>query len=160
MAQRDDGPEFGGPEWLEMACALTERELAKSDLSGVDYVIGEEFRNVPARLNPTGSARIGWTIRVRDGRVQALPGPPPDGADARNIADWDAVEHLAHHAFGQDPAQDAAVKSEVAALVAAGRVTIVEHAPQPPALQAAFAAVHNLLACATGPRHEERRWSL
>ena len=56
--------EFGSPGWLQATCDIIEKQIAESgvDLSGVDYTFGEEFFNIPSRLNPTGADRVGWVI--------------------------------------------------------------------------------------------------
>src|SRR5205085_9007673 len=96
--------EFASQSWLEALCDLIEKQVAGSgvDLTGIDYVMGEEFVNVPPRLLPAGAERVGWTVRVRDGVVSSSLDLPPADADSNNIADWEAIEPLAHHAFGVD----------------------------------------------------------
>jgi hypothetical protein len=146
--------EFASPGWLQAACEIVERHLSRSDLKGVDYVLGEEFTGVPARLNSSGKARIGWTITIRDGVVTTAIEVPPADADNVNVADWEAVEHLGHHVFGVDTEKDAAVAREVEGLEAAGKLRRILRRPQPPKLQTAFAPIHNLVVAITAPRRD------
>jgi len=145
--------EFASPEWLDAVREAVESHLNRSPLAGVNYVLGEEFTGVPARLNPAGKV-VGWTIRIRDGVATTSPQAPPPDADQVNIADWSAVEHLAHHVFGADPQRDAAVAQEVAGLEASGKVRRIVRRAQPAELAEAWKPVHNLVVAMTGPRRQ------
>lgn len=153
-----DTHEFGSPGWLQATCDIIEKQIAASgvDLRGLDYTFGEEFFNIPARLSPTGAERVGWYLRIADGAITTATVPPPPDADGNNIADWDAIEYLAHHEFGADPERDIAVAAEVAALEAEGKLNRVIRRERPDALTEAMGggtqAVHNAVVAITGPR--------
>lgn len=141
--------EFASPQWLSAVCKRVEEHLAQSHLEGVSYVLGEMFTGVPDRLNPAGEASIGWTICIRDGVTNCSPTVPPPDADQVNIADWRAVEPLAHHVFGADPERDAEVVEIVARLEADGTVQRRIRRPQPLKLAEAWKPVHNLVVSIT-----------
>ena len=84
-----DTHEFGSPSWLVATCDLAEKTIAEAgaDLTGVTFAFGEEFTNVPARLNPTGVERPGWHVAIRDGVVTTAPERPPADADSITVAD-------------------------------------------------------------------------
>lgn len=149
--------EFASPGWLRCLCDLVEKQIAASgvDLAGVDYVFGEEFVNVPERLRPAGAERVGWVVRVVDGSVSATSDVPPADADSNNIADWGAIEHLAHHRFGLDADRDAEMLADAAAHEAAGRLERIVRRKMPRALGQALGGqhhIHNAVVDITGPR--------
>jgi hypothetical protein len=78
--------------------------------------------------------------------------PPPDDADSITFADWEAVEPLAHHVFGEDPVRDAKAQELVAKLETAGKLSQTVRGERPPALAAAIAKLHNDVVAFTGPR--------
>lgn len=148
-----DQHEFASPEWLEATCRTIERWLADVDLTGVTYTSGEQFTNVPSRLNPQGAPTVGWTLFVRDGAVSAVTDPPPPDADTDIVADWDAVEPLAHLVADDSPEGLARRAELAAALHASGHVRRVVRREPPAVLAEAFGpaflkAVHAF----TGPR--------
>jgi hypothetical protein len=158
VSEKPDRPEFGSPEWLQMVCDYVEKRLAGTDidLSGVNYTWGEEFFNVPGRLNPTGAQRVGWYVQVHAGRVQTAIEPPPPDADSNNVADWDAIEYLCHHVFGVDPEADEAVANDTERLQSQGKLERVVRREMPEplvlALDRANRATHNNIVAMTGPR--------
>jgi len=149
--------EFGSPGWLQATCDIVKDKLLGSgiDLSGVDYTMGEEFFNVPDRLNPSGAERTGWTVMIRNGVIETATVPPSADYDSNNIADWEAIEHLAHHVFGADPERDAEVGADVAKLTADGKLEMVVRRERPAAMAKAMGdihVVHNAVVAVTGPR--------
>jgi hypothetical protein len=132
--------EFGGPDWLRALCDLIEGSAATSgvDLTGVDWVSGERFTDVPPHLNPEGKADVGWTLIIRDGDVRAVPEPPPEDADHCATGDWEAIESLAHAKRGVDPALDDEMRARAVALREAGRIRHVSTRPRPEILNQAF----------------------
>lgn len=149
-----DKHEFGSPSWLREICLLAERALADAgvDLRGINYIFGEEFLDVPGRLNPHGAQRIGWTVRITDGAVTSEASPPPDDADLINFADWDMVEPLAHRITGQSPERDQEIASFVADLEDRGKLRRAVRRERPAALVPLLAPLHNQVVAITGPR--------
>ena len=146
--------EFGSPSWLVAACDISEKVIADSgvDLEGVNYTFGEEFLDLPARLNPSGAARVGWYVRIADGVVTTKADPPPDDADTINLCDWEAIEPLSHHVMGADPARDAELVTTMVELVSTGKLVRTERNPPSAALAEALAPLHNAVVAITGPR--------
>ena len=94
-------------------------------------------------------------VSIAGGAITTATEPPPPDADGNNIADWDAIEHLAHHEFGADPERDVAVAGEVATLEAEGKLDRVVRRERPEALTEALGGiqfVHNAVVAITGPR--------
>lgn len=148
--------EFGSPSWLRMTCSAAEQLITRSgvDLSGIDYVFGEEIVDLPARLNPDGANGVGWTVQIRDGIVSTRTLPPPEDADLVNVADWEAVEPLAHCITGEDPAQDEHMMQEAARLVAEGKLAQRVLRERPEILVPVLAPLHNAVVALTGPRQD------
>jgi hypothetical protein len=146
--------EFGSPAWLRATCDAAEMAIRRSgaDLAAVTFTFGEELLAVPARLNPTPSSRVGWHVQIDNGAVTSKATPPPADADSVTFADWEAVEPLAHHLFGQDPVRDAKIRELVARLESAGKLSQTVRRERPPALAAAIATLHNDVVAFTGPR--------
>lgn len=73
--------EFAAPDWIDMLRGLILDAVRDQDLSGVDFVLCEEYTNPPEHLWRPGSESIGFHIRVRDGEVQVV-NEVIDGAEA------------------------------------------------------------------------------
>lgn len=149
-----DQHEFGSPGWLRAACDVAVKRIRESgiDLSGIEYTFGEELTNVPERLRPSPTARVGWCVRVADGNVVATTEPPPPDADACNTSDWDAIEWAAHVITREDPERDAEVARRIQKLTAEGKLRMDVKRPHPPALDQALASLHNEFVAITAPR--------
>ena len=66
--------EFASPEWVDLLRDLIEGGLAGRDLSGVDFVLCEEYTNPPEHLRRAGSDSIGLVIRVEEGQIHVTSG--------------------------------------------------------------------------------------
>ena len=64
--------EFASPEWVDMLRGVIVEGLAGQDLSGVDFVLCEEYTNPPEHLQRHGSGSIGFHISVANGEVQVI----------------------------------------------------------------------------------------
>ena len=148
--------EFASPGWLKMTCEIAEQQIRASgiDLKGIEYTFGEEFTDVPERLHPPGGGRIGFCIRVADGKIETASEPPPPDADSRNTADWETTEPFAHAILGEDPARDAELGKRVQELQAQGKMRIEQKRERPPELDAALADMHNAVCRRTAPRQD------
>ena len=64
--------EFASPEWVDMLRGLISERLAGQDLSGVEFVLCEEYTHPPQHLRRPGSDSVGFHIRVATGEVQVI----------------------------------------------------------------------------------------
>lgn len=82
--------EFCSPAWIAAAREYLLAQSADADLGGVDVAFNEVFTDPPAHLDPDGTGRIGWYLRVADGAVEVGAGVLP-GADLRLTVDYETV---------------------------------------------------------------------
>jgi ketosteroid isomerase-like protein len=61
--------EYASPEWVDMLRGLIVEAIAGKDLSGVEFVLCEEYTNPPEHLRRPGSDSIGLCIRVTHGEL-------------------------------------------------------------------------------------------
>jgi hypothetical protein len=64
--------EFASPEWVAMLRDLIVTGLAGQDLSGIEFIICEEYTNPPAHLLRPGSSSIGLYVRIANGEVEVV----------------------------------------------------------------------------------------
>ena len=74
--------EFCSIGWIELAREYIEGQAKGADLSGINVAFNEVFTDAPARLNPNAAGKIGWYVRVADGRLEVGSGVLPN-ADFR-----------------------------------------------------------------------------
>ncbi|MGO8860756.1 MAG: hypothetical protein ACLQRH_08310 [Acidimicrobiales bacterium] len=88
--------EFASPEWIDMLRGLIVDGLAGCDLSGVDFVLCEEYTNPPKHLQRVGSDSIGFHTRVSDGQIQVI-NQVVDGAETTKklICDYEWAKRYA-----------------------------------------------------------------
>jgi ketosteroid isomerase-like protein len=88
--------EYASPEWVDMLRGLIIEGLAGRDLSGVEFVLCEEYTDPPEHLRRSGSDSIGLCIRVADGRVQVVS-EVVDGAETTKklVCDYEWAKRYA-----------------------------------------------------------------
>jgi hypothetical protein len=64
--------EFASPEWIDMLRGLIVEGLSGQDLSGVNFVLCEEYTNPPQHLRRPGSDSIGFHTRVANGQIDVI----------------------------------------------------------------------------------------
>lgn len=77
--------EFASPEWVDMLRELIVTGLAGQDLSGVDFVLCEEYTNPPEHLRRPGSDSIGLRISVTNGEIQVTDEVVPGGQTTKKL---------------------------------------------------------------------------
>ena len=100
--------EFCSRAWIAAAREYLLGESRDVDLTGVDVSFNEVFTDPPARLDPDGVGRIGWYLRVADGRVEVGEGILPH-ADLRLTVDYATVLPAARW-LSSDPPLPAAIQ--------------------------------------------------
>jgi len=133
---------FMSPAWVEMAREEITRRLATVDLTGVSFVLCEEFTNPPADLRRSGADTIGFTLRITDGEV-VLEDGVAETCDLRVVSDYDEALIIA-----RDPDAPAASPGAVSQRLADGRLRI-EGDPAAAPAQLAEVDIHRLLSSRT-----------
>lgn len=88
--------EFASPEWIDMLRGLIVEGLAGQDLSGVDFVLCEEYTNPPDHLRRPGSDSIGFHISVTQGKIQVINKVVDgSGATKKLICDYEWAKRYA-----------------------------------------------------------------
>ena len=112
--------EFSSVEWVTVAREHLQDAARDADLSDVHFTFNEVFTDAPAHLGTDAEGRIGWYVRVRDGRIEVERGIL-DEADLRIVADYQTVLPLARMVFAGDEAAAAEAGRKVAEATEAGR---------------------------------------
>jgi hypothetical protein len=88
--------EFASPVWIDMLRGLIVGGLAGQDLSGVNFVLCEEYTNPPEHLRRVGSDSIGFHTRVADRQIQVI-NEVIDGSETTKklICDYDWAKRYA-----------------------------------------------------------------
>jgi len=81
--------EFAGPEWMA-AIESKFRTYAEGPGRDSKLSICEVFTGVPKHLDPDGTGRIAWHCFIGGGKLKFAYGEI-DGADIKNIADYDTI---------------------------------------------------------------------
>ena len=98
--------EFCSIEWIEAAREYLLAQAEGADLTEVNVTFNEVFTDAPAHLNPDGDARIGWYLRVADGRLEVAAGALPS-ADLRVTCDYQTVLSAARRLSTDEPLDEA-----------------------------------------------------
>ena len=111
-----DKLEFCSPAWVAWAGEYLCGAAADADLTGIRVTLNEVFTDAPSHLGADEHGRIGWYLRVADGRIEVSSGIVDD-ADVRITADYRTMLPLARMVFEGNPdnAQAAAAKAAEAA---------------------------------------------
>lgn len=133
--------EFMSPAWIAIARREIVRAVSSADLDVEPFTLSEEYTDAPTHLR-RGTERIGFTVRIGDGRIEVSDRPDPV-ADCRVISDY--AEALA---IARDPAAASTDAAEASRGIARGRLRIEgDPSRMPAALQRLD--VHTLLASHT-----------
>ena len=111
--------EFCGNEWIGAARDYLLGASKEVDLSGINVAFNEVFTDPPAELDPDGAGRIGWFVRVADGRLEVGAGILAE-ADLRILCDYQTVLPAARHAFSDGPLGETIQGSLMGAIVREG----------------------------------------
>lgn len=136
--------EFSSAEWVAVARQHLQEAARDVDLSGVRLSFNEVFTDAPAHLGTDSEGRIGWYVRVADGRIEVECGIL-DEADLRIVADYQTVLPLARMVFAGNDALAAEAGRKVAEATAAGKMRR-EGDDQATAQHAWMAGLHDALA--------------
>lgn len=113
---------FCSREWVAVADEFVKESAKDTDLTGINYTFNEVFTDAPEDLSPDSEGRVGWYIRVADGKVEAGSGIL-DNPDVCIQADYAEILPLARGIFTNDPEAAAAAQATIAAMSEAGRFT-------------------------------------
>ena len=136
--------EFSSAEWVAVARQHLQEAAQDADLSDVRFTFNEVFTDAPAHLGTDGEGRIGWYVRVQDGRIEVECGIL-DEADLRIVADYQTVLPLARMVFAGNEALAAEAGRKVAEATAAGKMRR-EGDDQATAAHAWMGGLHDALA--------------
>ncbi len=56
--------------WVGYARTYLEQASANADLEGVSVTFNEVFTHAPSELDPASEGRVGWYLRVHDGKLE------------------------------------------------------------------------------------------
>ncbi len=93
--------EFCSIEWVEAAREYLLAHAEGADLTDLN-AFNEVFTDAPDHLNPDAGGRIGWYLRVADGRLEVAAGVLPS-ADLRVTCDYQTVLPAARRLSSDDP---------------------------------------------------------
>ena len=98
--------DFCSPEWIAAAREYLLAASAEADLAGLQVAFNEVFTDPPSQLDPQGAGRIGWYLRIAEGRVEVGEGILPE-ADLRLTVDYETVLPAARHLSTDTPLDEA-----------------------------------------------------
>ena len=98
--------DFCSEEWVAAAREYLEGRTKDVDLSGISVTFNEVFSDAPAHLNPNAEGKVGWYMRVADGRLEVQTGILED-PDWRVSCDYETVLPAARRLSTDPPLDDA-----------------------------------------------------
>ena len=107
--------EFCSEAWIAVAREFIEQRAQGADLTGISVTFNEVFTDPPAHLDPEGAGKIGWYLRIADGRIEVSPGVLAD-ADVRATVDYQLVLPAARR-LSTDPPLDESTQKALAASI-------------------------------------------
>lgn len=113
--------EFCSKKWVAFANEYLQGAAVGEDLSGISVTFNEVFTDAPSHLDPDDEGRIGWYLRVEDGKVEVERGIL-DQADLTITVDYKTVLPLARMVFEGNPEAATEAQETMAAAAAAGKV--------------------------------------
>lgn len=117
----DERFEFCSQAWVDYARKYIEEASADTDLEGISVSFNEVFSDAPPGLDPDEEGRIGWFLRVRDGRLEVDRGIL-EQADLRITADYATTLPLARIIFSGNPEGAREAMQLVSDATAAGKM--------------------------------------
>ena len=93
---------FCSQAWVDYARRYLQRASANADLSGVSVTFNEVFTDAPSELDHDSDGRVGWYLRVHDGKLEVDRGIL-EAADLRITADYATTLPLARMVFSGNP---------------------------------------------------------
>ena len=105
--------EFCSDDWIGVAREFIERQAEGADLAGINVTFNEVFTDPPAHLDPQGTGKIGWYLRIADNRIDVSPGVLAE-ADVRATVDYQMVLPAARR-LSTDPPLDEETQKALAA---------------------------------------------
>ena len=113
--------EFCSKKWVAFANEYLQGAAVGEDLSGISVTFNEVFTDAPPHLDPDDEGRIGWYLRVEDGKVEVERGIL-DQADLTITVDYATVLPLARMVFEGNPEAAAEALETMAAANTAGKM--------------------------------------
>ncbi len=113
--------EFCSKKWVAFANEYLQGVAVGEDLSGISVTFNEVFTDAPSHLDPDDEGRIGWYLRVEEGKVEVERGVL-DQADLTITVDYKTVLPLARMVFEGNPEAATEAQETMAAAAAAGKV--------------------------------------
>ena len=115
--------EFCSAAWVAHAGEYLHRVVAetKADLTHANVAFNEVFTGAPPHLEPDDEGRIGWYLRIADGRLEVARGVLVE-ADFRIVGDYNTVVPLARMVFAGNPDLAAEAARLGAAAAKAGKI--------------------------------------
>ena len=98
--------DFCSAEWIAAAREYLLAASAGADLAGLHVSFNEVFTDPPSHLDPAGTGRIGWYMRIADRQVEVGEGILPE-ADLRLTVDYATVLPAARRLSTDAPFDDA-----------------------------------------------------
>ena len=133
--------EFCSKEWIAAAREYLLREATSADLTGVEVAFNEVFTDPPAHLDPDGTGRIGWYLRVAEGKVEVGEGVLPR-ADLRLTVDYQTVLPAARRLSTDAPMDEATQAALASAIGREGDPAVMAAVPW-------MAGLHDVMAVRT-----------
>ena len=96
--------EFCSDDWIAVAREFVEQRSEGADLTGIRVTFNEVFTDPPAHLDPEGTGKIGWYLRIADNSIEVSPGVLAE-ADVRATVDYQMVLSAARR-LSTDPPLD------------------------------------------------------
>ena len=112
---------FCSQTWVDHARSYLEEASANADLEGIRVSFNEVFTDAPSDLDPDSDGRVGWYLRVQDGKLEVDRGIL-EFADLRITADYVTTLPLARLVFSGSPDSARAAGRLVAEATAAGKM--------------------------------------
>lgn len=138
--------EFASDAWCAALFEQVRAQLGSVDLSGISWSQSEEFADPPEHLRPPNGQPLGWTMRIRDGRLD-LSDSPADDVDFKVTASYDVIAPAARIIFAEADDLPSVIQSITAAVEADPQYqTYGDKARTPPELQRALAGIHDEVA--------------
>jgi len=113
--------EFCSKKWVAYANEYLQGAAGGQDLSDISVTFNEVFTDAPAHLDPDDKGRIGWYLRVEDGRVEVERGIL-ESADLTITVDYATVLPLARMVFEGNPEAAAEAQETMVAAAIAGKM--------------------------------------
>ena len=110
---------------MGLAREYIEEQCKSSDLAGINVTFNEVFTDPPTNLDPEGAGKIGWYVRIADGRVEVDSGVLPS-ADLKLTVDYQTVLPAARRMSTDEPLAEAQQQALTDAINREGDASVLE----------------------------------